>query len=314
MKQTRLVVVNLVLGLLVAVVIPAHAQQPPPRLLTLHSTSGLATIPVMEGWYPNEDGSVTITFGFSNRNEDDVVTVPLGVNNFIEPTRFNGMQPTHFDAGRHVGVFSVTLPAEMRGESVWWHLRTGNGDLLKVPGRGLSAAYELDRRPRPQGSVQPEAWFEEGGEKGTGPEGLIADRQGTVSVGTEVTLTAHANDPSVRDPTDPRFAEPLAVRLHWFKHQGPGNVVFTRHASTPEPVVDEDDDNNNNQRRRRRRPPGPEVVSLTTGNGTGNVIATFSEPGEYLLRILVENWSAPDSSAGNQCCWTNIYQRVTVEP
>ena len=26
----------------------------------------------------------------------------------------------------------------------------------------------------------------------------------------------------------------------------------------------------------------------------------------------VDNWSAPDSGSGDQCCWTNGYVRVTV--
>ena len=60
--------------------------------------------------------------------------------------------------------------------------------------------------------------------------------------------------------------------------------------------------------------PGGEVVSSEVGEGGGRVIATFAEPGEYLIRTLVENYKAPDSSAGDQCCWTNIYQRVTVSP
>ena len=312
MKQKTMAVLFTALGLLVAVVVPTQAQQPPPRLLTLHAETGLATIPIMEGWFPNEDGSVTISFGFHNRNKDDLVKIPLGVNNYIEPAEFNGMQPTHFDSGRHIGVFSVTLPADRRGESIWWYLRTENGDLLKVPGRATSAAYELDRRPRPQGSVQPVAWFVEGGEKATGVEGMIADKADSVSVGTPVTLMASASDPSVRDSSDPRFEKPISLRLHWFKHQGPGDVEFTRHESTPEPEVDEE--RNQQIPARFRRPPGPNVVTLDEGKGTAKITATFSAPGEYLIRILVENWRAPDSSSGDQCCWTNIYQRVTVTP
>jgi hypothetical protein len=45
---------------------------------------------------------------------------------------------------------------------------------------------------------------------------------------------------------------------------------------------------------------------------TVRVVATFSEPGEYMLRAQVDNFRAPDSSSGDQCCWTNGYVRVTV--
>jgi hypothetical protein len=44
------------------------------------------------------------------------------------------------------------------------------------------------------------------------------------------------------------------------------------------------------------------------------VIATFTVPGEYLMRARVDNFNSADSSGGDQCCWTNAYIRVTVTP
>jgi hypothetical protein len=43
------------------------------------------------------------------------------------------------------------------------------------------------------------------------------------------------------------------------------------------------------------------------------VYATFEQPGEYVL-AQVDNFDAPDSSGGNQCCWTNGYVAVAVAP
>ena len=51
---------------------------------------------------------------------------------------------------------------------------------------------------------------------------------------------------------------------------------------------------------------------LPDGEGVARVVATFSEPGEYILLARVDNWRATDSSSGSQCCWTNGYVRVTV--
>jgi hypothetical protein len=51
---------------------------------------------------------------------------------------------------------------------------------------------------------------------------------------------------------------------------------------------------------------------VPSGEGTARVVATFSEPGEYMLHAQVDNWRSPDSSSGDQCCWTNGYVRVTV--
>ena len=62
-------------------------------------------------------------------------------------------------------------------------------------------------------------------------------------------------------------------------------------------------------------PPGPAasaIVWAPTGSGTARVNVTFSAPGEYLLNAQVDNWRVPDSSSGDQCCWTNGYVRVTV--
>ena len=56
----------------------------------------------------------------------------------------------------------------------------------------------------------------------------------------------------------------------------------------------------------------PGDVQVEGGRGIANVIATFSEPGEYMIHTKVENFRAPDSSNGDQCCWTNIVQKVTV--
>jgi hypothetical protein len=75
---------------------------------------------------------------------------------------------------------------------------------------------------------------------------------------------------------------------------------------------EEEEDDADADSRRRPEPDGPEVVPLSEGEGTARVIATFSEPGEYLMLAQVDNWSATDSSSGNQCCWTNGYVRVTV--
>ena len=284
-----------------------HAQQPPAsRVLTLSSPTGLAIIPVMEGWYENEDGTVTISFGYHNKNLEGTVVIPFGENNRIEPAQFDGIQPTFFDRGRHIGVSTVTLPESMRGESIWWSVQTGENPLYKVPGRATAEGYQLDRRPRPQGSVPPTVWFDEDGPRSSGPDGIVTERGTPVRTGTPVALTVRAMDSSERDANDPRFKEPISLRANRAVHQGPAAVEFARHESTeiPEP----------------RESPAPDAeprfqdVTLPTGAGTANVYATFPEAGQYMLRIQVDNWAAPESAENDQCCWTNVYQRITVLP
>ena len=266
-------------------------------------------IPFMEGWYANEDGTYTISFGYLNQFSEDVVQIPIGEDNFIELTQFDGVQPTTFLPGRHQGVFTVTLPADMKDEDVWWNIRNPNGEVTRVPGRTWVDAYELDWESRPQGSLHPVVSFGADGEEGRGPRGVILERTLTVAVGSPLTLSINARDPSERDPEDHRFTEPIPLRVMWFMYQGPGEVEFTRHESTPIP---EPPDSTATGAAARRRPPPPESITLVEGHGVARVIATFSEAGEYTLRARVDNWRASDSSAVDQCCWTNGYIRVSV--
>jgi hypothetical protein len=290
--------------------LPAMAQRPvlapmPPR--------GLPVSPFMEGWYGNEDGSVTVSFGYLNRNREDAVLIPIGERNSIEPAQFSGMQPTVFLPGRHRGVFVVTIPPELVGNDVWWTITNENGEVHRVPGRSTSEAYTLDRLPRPAGTLPPRVALAEDGPWGGDPTGVIADRALSARVGSPTVLTVWTEDPSQRDPSDPRFEEGKPLRVLFLPHHSSpeGEITFTRHESTVDvapAAANEDDDGG------REPEAGPETVMLPEGAGVARVYATFSHPGEYLVRAQVDNWRAVDSSSGNQCCWSNAYIRVNVQP
>ena len=274
------------------------------------SSPGNRTLaPFMEGWYANEDGTFSVSFGYLNANEDTLY-IPVGENNFLEPAQFNGMQPTVFFPGHQRGLFTAELPANMQDQDVWWTLRKANGDVTRVPGRVTSNAYELDWMPRPHGSLPALVSFDGQSDEGRGPPGLLAERTETVSAGEPLTLSINARDPSVRDLDDFRFAE-IGIRVVWSQLQGPGRVEYTWHESNPEPEEEEEEDDSP-AAQFRRGPSGPQVIPLGEGRGTARVIATFTEPGEYLMRARVDNFGAADSGDGDQCCWTNGYVRVTV--
>ena len=317
--------------------------------------------PFMEGWYANEDGTFSISFGFLNANSD-TIWIPLGPDNFIEPAQFDGMQPTLFVPGHQRGLFTVELPAAMEDTDVVWTLRKPNGDVSSVPGRVGSNAYQLDWMPRPHGSMHPLVSFDSQTGEGRGPPGLIAEGTETVSVGSPVTLSVTARDPSQRDMDDYRFRNPTAVNVTWSMLQGSGRVEFTRHESNPLPepsagrgaaaaapdsaaTAAAAPDSAATAAaapdsaaiaaaiaaggpgaaaaaaaagfgggRRGGGSRGPQNIRLSDGYGTASVYATFSEPGEYLMRARVDNFNSSDSSSGDQCCWTNAYIRVTVTP
>jgi hypothetical protein len=270
-----------------------------PRPLSPLPGEGLGIAPFFDGWYQNPDGTVTFSFGYSNLNRD-MVEIPLGADNFIAPKEYDGRQPTAFapatgggDEGgtarreRERGVFTVTVPAGFKGDVVWT-LRHA-GQTFKVPARAKTGAYQL-QWPMAMGSIPPLLRFKPDGPTGRGPVGLQADPL-KVAVGTPLSVTIWAVDDSVREK-DPVSIKPRgrgdargAINVTWYKHSGPGAVVFN--------------------------PPKQPIAEL---QGTVTTLATFAQPGEYVIRVRADNFGRVDTSPGNQCCWTNGYLTVTVTP
>ena len=246
---------------------------------------------------------------------------------------------------RHLAPFMEGWYADMEETDVWWTIRKPNGDVSRVPGRIGAVAYQLDWFARPHGSMHPLVSFDGQNGDGRGPPGLMADRVETASVGSPVTLSVNARDPSERDQDDFRFRNATPVNVTWSQLQGPGRVEFTRHESNPLPEPSAGRGGRGggggggaapdsaaiaaaiaaggagaaaaaarSGGRGRGRASPPQNIRLTEGYGTGSAYATFSVPGEYLMRARVDNFNSADSSGGDQCCWTNAFIRVTVTP
>ncbi|MDE2980417.1 MAG: hypothetical protein OXU74_04400 [Gemmatimonadota bacterium] len=264
-----------------------HAQERQRLPLAPILPKGDEVAPFFEGWYRNDDGTFTLSFGFFNLNSQQVLDIPIGPANFIEPAEFDGMQPTHFPVRprRDRGVFHVTVPASYEDgeQEVVWTI-TANGYTNATPGRVGIPALQLDYGPRAMGSVPPVVRFTADGPAGQHIQGVWGEPR-TATVGEPLTLTVWTEEVSVRAPDD-MVNQVVDVGLSWFKHQGPAGRV----------AVD----------------PRRVVVEGGTGEATASVV--FSEPGEYVLRARIDNWDANDSTGGDQCCWTNAYVRVTVTP
>jgi hypothetical protein len=271
------------------------AQAPRQWPLAPTPPDGQRVAPFFDGFYENEDGTITLSFGYSNLNRAETIEIPLGPNNFIEPKEYDGRQPTSFpvsgsgtDAAarrdRERGVFTITVPAGFKGDVVWT-LRHA-GQTHKVPGRSKTGAYGL-KWPMAMGSIPPLVRFTADGPSGRGPVG-IESAPLRATVGTPLALTIWTRDDSVRDAKtiDVKERGPArnAINVNWYKHSGPGAVTFS-----------------------------PQKSGLTTLEGSAGTQATFAQPGSYTLRVRADNFGRPDTSAGNQCCWTNGYVRVTVK-
>jgi hypothetical protein len=242
-------------------------------------------VPIYEGWYANADGTREICFGYFNLNLDEPVDIPLGEANFIEPTRHDGRQPTHFTpvpgmtpaspfSSRFRRVwcaFTVTVPADFgEDDQVWWTLEREGESPVRTPGT-IRAEYVLDEpRSDGRGELAPTLRFGENGAPFQGRRGAVAPAH-TVRVGQPLELSVRLEHP---------FEQQLWVG--WVKYQGPGPVSFV---------------------------PTEQRVALTDGPGVATTRVTFSEPGRYELLVQsIHNTAAFEF----HCCWTNGYVPVTV--
>src|SRR5690348_16709175 len=89
--------------LLVAGVISLVAQQIP----GIQYPRGQDVSPTYDGWETNPDGTISMYFGYYNRNSEEEVDVPIGPDNRFDLGNGDQGQPTHFYTGRKWWVFKV---------------------------------------------------------------------------------------------------------------------------------------------------------------------------------------------------------------
>jgi len=88
-----------IVAAIILLVVPCLSQVSVAQLpLSPDSAAGQTVTPVFEGWYVNPDGTHGIVFGYYNRNLDEVLDIPIGPDNFMEPGSANQGQPTHFES------------------------------------------------------------------------------------------------------------------------------------------------------------------------------------------------------------------------
>lgn len=273
--------------------------------------AGMGITPAYEGWYQNEDGTYTVLVGFFNRNAKETFDIPVGPNNRIEPGGPDMGQPTYFGVRRNWGVFTIVVPKDFGNTKRFTWTIVANGKTASIP-VGLVKGYQVEPfKDAAMGNEPPVIKFAENGKPFTGPPRGFAATY-TAAVGQPLTLTTWTTDKAGTDEatTPPRAsaappaaagrgAEPGAaqpgrggrgggfgaapLRVSWHKFRGPGDVTFSEAA----PKID------------------------IPGGGKATTTATFSAPGEYVLRAQVNDRTG-DGGGGFQCCWTNAHVKVTV--
>lgn len=234
---------------------------------------GQPVVPLFDGWFPNPDGTRSLCFGYFNLNTEQSLDVPVGEANHLDDDRFPALLPTHFEP----------LPPAYRHRFCVFTVRVpadfGGDDTIVW---SLTSAGQALSVP---GHVKPAYVMDEpvsGGRGGIAP---------LVRLSAEGEGVRGRNGIHAADRVGARRGEPVKfsawiehpddeVWVGWSKHSGPGQVRFDRAESEVDTTL------------------GPATVS-----------ATFSEPGDYVVRMQTID------SVGSfefYCCHTNVYFDVTV--
>jgi len=268
-----------------------HAQEAPKRFSGApRQDSGQAIFAAYEGWYQNPDGSYNLLIGYFNRNQVDAQDIPIGPDNNIQPGGPDRGQPTHFLPGRGYGLFTITVPKDFGTQQLVWTI-TANRQTTAIP-VSLDPLYAITPGSEiGMGNTPPFLSFADGGPTVQGPSPRIETR--TATMGTPLKLDVWVSDdaktyPGAKPPPTP------AVVVNWSKYRGPGEVTFTPAQPTVEVIA---------AKETKDQP--------FAGKATTSV--SFSEPGDYVLNVTLNDWSG-DGGHGFLCCWTNGELKVSVKP
>src|SRR2546426_243699 len=315
--------------------IAASGQVQTPNRLPLEpvGVKNEAIFPAFEGWGPLKDGTNVLLLGYFNRNTEQEFDIPIGPDNRIEPGGPDYGQPTHFYTRRQHGIFAIPIPKDFGTKRLTWTIVV-NG-ITSTVSFWTNPPYAIDFfRNSANGNEPPVIKFAAEGPAMTGPPQGIAQTL-SANVNQPVTLTVWASDQAstlpdsdavqrvtnanLRPPGPPPGADSVAIigrkvisgtggaerapgaaarpgeprsgdpdiTVNWRKHRGPGEVTF---ASQRIPLFNKGD-----------------AKLLLEAKTT----ATFSAPGEYVVRAQVNDASG-DGGKGEQCCWTTAHVKVIV--
>jgi len=291
-QHPRRVAVRVCVSMLLTAGIALSAQQLPSEP---QRQFGTGITGAFEGWFDSPAGQRLFLIGYLNRNVAQEVDVPIGANNRIEPGGPDMGQPTHFLPGRQWGVFVIPVPQGFTtaDQRFTWTI-VANGQTTTIPLR-LHPDYTVT--PFSDVAVKntpPLVRLEQNGTALQGPVARIEMAPTrTTSVSSPLSLPVWMTD-------DARYASgtmavprklPPPVQLTWSKYRGPGGVAFDAVS--------------------------PPVQTIAGGGvnvefrGTATTTARFSEPGDYVLHLLVNDFSG-EGGAGEVCCWTNALVKVIV--
>jgi hypothetical protein len=255
---------------------------------------GVSVTPSFEGWFDNPDGTHNFLVGYLNRNRGEAVDVPIGPNNHMDPGGPDLGQPTHFLAGRNVGLFVVSVPKDVPATTRYTWTLIVNGENNTIPFT-LKPEYNVNPFKQDANNNTPPVLhlFQEQAAGVQGPVAMLSKavtRTATMAAGVELPLWAEDDAKYTSGTNAPLGRARPPVNIVWNKYRGPGNITFDKQRPTMEALM------------------GGAVDQPYKGKTTAT--AKFSAPGEYVLHVTANDYSG----TGELCCWTTAMVKVNVTP
>jgi len=273
-----------------------------------------------EAWGTSQDGqSIYFVLGYKNRSRQQTVDIPVGPNNRIEPGGPDYGQPTTFYPGRQFTTFAIKVPKDFGNKKLTWTLVANgqttaitfytnpeyNMDLYKVDANG-NESPKMKLGPNEPMLMGPNVGAAQTLNATVGqPLALkmwTSDKQPTEKNYESIISAQNRPKPQPIPPSQVAIVNgrvigapgggggerpaPADITVSWSKLRGPGTVTFN-----PEevPLITKGDPNT--------------MLEATT-------MATFSAPGEYLLRGEPVEM---DDGFDGLCCFTFANVKVIVK-
>ena len=222
MPRPRLVMLAAGATFALAAIAPLTGQQLP---LSPAPRAGAIVTPAFEGWYPNKDGTFSLSFGYFNRNPTEAIDVPIGPDNFDRSGRAESGTADALRAAAPLG--------RVRGEGAGGFRQQGSGLDAEGPRRRrtrfpavcIRTGRSTRSRARPDPTTRRRCSISsEGGPEGAGPRGItVGPITATVGKPHHDHRVGEGRRQSAGSVASAgRGAVP--VTLTWFTHQGPGAV------------------------------------------------------------------------------------------
>jgi hypothetical protein len=159
---------------------------------------GQNIVAAFDGWERHADGTFGMVFSYYNRNYEEVLDLPIGPNNNIEPGGPDQGQPTHFLPGRHRFVFSVKVPRDwdLKKRLVWTLTVRGKTEKANA---FLLPEWEINNQVRAQNGDGSAAGGGNAAEYNEAPEIAVGPAQ-SITLPDSATLTAFVKDDGLPAP------------------------------------------------------------------------------------------------------------------